>query len=130
MRRLRILLVEDNAVISELVGDFLVELGHDVCGTARTEIEAIEAAARHAPDLMIVDAYLRAGNGIAAMDAILRRVAMPHIFITGGPRHIIPLQAAVLYKPFGAASLIAMLDKVAGQIKAYAESSAPVPGSL
>src|ERR1700733_2158625 len=103
MRRLRILLVEDDAVISALVADVLGELGHDVCGTARTELEAIDAAARHAPDLMIVDAYLQVGTGVSAMNAILRRTAMPHIFMTGGSRQITPPQAAVLYKPFGAA---------------------------
>ena len=124
MRRLRILLVEDDAVISALVADVLAGLGHDVCGTARTESEAIEAAARHAPDLMIVDAYLKVGSGVSAMTAILRRAAMPHIFMTGGPRQIIPPQATVLFKPFGAASLTAALDSVAEQIAALAGGSA------
>ncbi len=124
MRRLRILLVEDDAVISALIAQVLTELGHDVCGTARTEFEAIDAAARHAPDLMIVDAYLQAGSGVSAMDAILRRTAMPHIFITGGPRQIIPPQATVLYKPFGTVGLTAALESVAGQIAALGGGSA------
>ena len=118
MRRLRILLVEDDAVISALVADILNELGHDVCGTARTELEAVEAAARQTPDLMIVDAYLKVGSGVAAMDTILRRGAMPHIFMTGGSRQIIPPQATVLFKPFGTAGLTAALDRVAGQMAA------------
>ena len=116
MRRLRILLVEDDAVISALVADVLAELGHEVCGTVRTEPQAIDAAARYAPDLMIVDAYLQGGSGVSAMDTILQRGAMPHIFITGGTRRIIPPQATVLYKPFGRASLAAALDRIAGQI--------------
>ena len=124
MRRLRILLVEDDAVISALVVQILDELGHDVCGTARTEAEAIDAAARHAPDLMIVDAYLRVGNGVSAMETILRRTAMPHFFMTGGLRQIIPPQATVLYKPFGRAGLKTALDRVAGQIAALPGSSA------
>lgn len=124
MRRFRILLVEDDAVISALVADVLAELGHDVCGTAKTELEAIDAAARHAPDLMIVDAYLQVGSGVSAMDAILRRTGMPHIFMTGGLRQIIPPQAIVLYKPFGKAGLAAALDSIAGQIAALAEGSA------
>ncbi len=118
MRRLRILLVEDDAVISALVVDVLAELGHKVCGTARTELEAIDAAERHAPDLMIVDAYLQAGSGVSAMDAILLRIAMPHIFMTGGSRQIIPPKATVLYKPFGTVQLTAALQSVAGQIAA------------
>lgn len=116
VRRLRILLVEDDAVISALVADVLAELGHDVCGVARTELETIDAAMRQAPDLMIVDAYLKVGTGVSAMAEIIRRVAMPHIFMTGGSRQIIPPQAIVLYKPFGKAALTAALDRAAGQI--------------
>ncbi len=118
MRRLRILLVEDDAVIGALVVEILAGLGHDVCATAKTESEAINAAARHVPDLMIVDAYLQAGSGVAAMDAILRHTAMPHIFMTGGPRQIIPPKATVLYKPFGTVQLTAALQSVAEQIAA------------
>ncbi len=118
------MLVEDDAVISALVADILGELGHDVCGTARTELEAIDAAARHVPDLMIVDAYLETGSGVSAMNAILRRIAMPHIFMTGGSRQIIPPQATVLYKPFSAAGLAAALERIAGQLAAVAGGSA------
>jgi DNA-binding response OmpR family regulator len=127
MRRLRILLVEDDAVISALVADVLAELGHDVCGTARTEQEAIDAAALHKPDLMIVDAYLQAGNGVSAMDAILQRSAMPHIFMTGGSRQVIPAQATVLYKPFGKTGLTAALNSLAGQIAMFSKGSALAP---
>ena len=118
MTRFCILLVEDDAVISALVAEVLVELGHDICGIARTEAEAVDAAARHAPDLMIVDVYLRDGDGVSAMDIILRRTAMPHIFMTGGRRRILPANATILYKPFGAADLAAALDQVAWQVAA------------
>ncbi len=110
MRRLRIVLVEDDAVISALVVELLAELGHDVCGTARTEREAIDSAERYAPDLMIVDAYLKVGSGVSAMDVILQRTAMPHIFMTGGSRKIIPSQATVLHKPFDTTDLTAALE--------------------
>ena len=118
MKRLRILLVEDDVVISTLIVELLAEMGHDVCATARTELEAIAAAERHAPDLMIVDVVLHVGDGVTAMDAILRRTAMPHIFMTGGSRQSIPVGEAVLYKPFGAAGLTAALARVAWEIAA------------
>ncbi len=124
MRRLRILLAEDDAVISGLVAEILANLGHDVCDVARTESDAIEAAARHEPDLMIVDAYLQDGSGVVAMKAILRHIAMPHIFMTGGSRQFIPPQATVLYKPFGKAALVAALESVAGQIASRAKGAA------
>jgi DNA-binding response OmpR family regulator len=118
MKRLRILLVEDDVVISTLIVELLAEMGHDVCATARTELEAVAAAERHGPDLMIVDVVLLAGSGVAAMHAILRRTAMPHIFMTGGSRQSIPAGETVLYKPFGAADLTAAVTRVAWKIAA------------
>ena len=116
-RPLRILLVEDDATIGELVAELLALLGHEVCGIATTERGAIAAAGLHTPDLMIVDVYLRAGTGISAMEVIQRQTAaMPHIFMTGGPRHVIPNDAIVLHKPFGAAGLTEALERVVGQV--------------
>ncbi len=110
MMPLRILLVEDDAVISALLAELLAECGHHVCGTAATETEAVAAAARHAPDLMIVDAHLQSGSGVSAMETILRHSAMPHIFMTGGSRRSIPAGTVVLHKPFGKAALTAALE--------------------
>lgn len=123
MKRIRILLAEDDAIISELIAERLALMGHDVCGTAATELEAIDAARLHSPDLMIVDVYLRVGTGVSAMKIIRRRTAMPHIFMTGGPRHIIPKDAIVLHKPFGTAELTHALQRVAWQIFPTASGS-------
>lgn len=111
MRPLRILLVEDDAVISALLTELLAEYGHQVCGTATTEMAAVAAAAQHAPDLMIVDAHLQAGSGVSAMRTILRHSAMPHIYMTGGSRQSIPADAVVLQKPFGKAGLLSALER-------------------
>jgi len=112
MRRLSILLVEDDASISALIVELLENVGHEVCATARTETEAVAAAERHSPDLMIVDATLRAGGGVSAMRTILRRTAMPHIFMTGGSRQSIPAGGTVLLKPFGVTGLMTALASV------------------
>ncbi len=113
-------------MISALIAEILVEFGHDVCGVTRSKQETIEAAAQCAPDLMIVDAQLRAGTGIAAMDAILRQAAMPHIFMTGGTLQTFPPETMVLRKPFAAADLKALVETVSAQIAALAEGSVDV----
>jgi CheY-like chemotaxis protein len=127
MKRLRILLIEDDAVICMTLTELLAMLGHEVCGTAGTEVEAIAAAERHAPDLMIVDANLQMGSGVSAMNAILRLTAMPHIFMTGGSRLGIPVNATLLQKPFATAGLKMALEKVASQIAEAAPRRAPIP---
>ncbi len=111
MRRLRILLVEDDAVLSRALAELLAVLGHEVCGTVTTEAEAIAAALRTLPDVMLVDANLQRGSGISAMSAILRQTAMPHIYMSGG-RLGTPANATVLHKPFDMAGLKGALDHV------------------
>ena len=63
METLRVLVVEDYALIAMLLSELLASMGHDVCATAASEAEAVIAAARYAPDLMIVDAGLGRGSG-------------------------------------------------------------------
>jgi DNA-binding NarL/FixJ family response regulator len=53
------------------------------------------AAARYKPDLMIVDAGLGHGSGVAAVEQILRAGPIAHMFISGdagGPRRVSRMQ--------------------------------------
>ncbi len=70
MTQLRVLVVEDDALIGLLLADVIAEMGHDVCAIESTEAGAIAAAARYKPGLMIVDAGLRSGNGVSAVAEI------------------------------------------------------------
>ena len=59
---LRVLVVEDDPLIAMLLGELPAGMGHDVCAAAPTEAEAVTAATRYHPDLMIVDAGLGRGS--------------------------------------------------------------------
>ena len=71
MKALRILVVEDDPLIGMLLAEVLEGLGHEVCAIEANEADAVAAAARCSPDLMIVDARLGDESGIAAVDQIL-----------------------------------------------------------
>ncbi len=105
--------MEDDAIISAMLAELLHEFGHTVCASARNEMEAIAAATRHVPDLMIVDVQLQAGSGVSVMETVLRHRAMPHIFMTAGSRQDIPANAVVLQKPFGLRSLQEAIARIA-----------------
>jgi two-component system, response regulator PdtaR len=100
MSRLRVLVVEDNAVIGGLLGEMLESLGHDVCAIEATEPSAVAAAARCRPQLMIVDMNLGDGSGVAAVAEIVRAGPVPHVFITGEKPQACKPGAIVLRKPF------------------------------
>ena len=114
MKSLRVLIVEDEAIIGMLLAEVLAGMGHDVCGIAMTETEAVEMAAQSSPDLLIVDAGLRDGNGVPAVAEILRASFVPHIFITGdlaGVRAQKP-DAMVLEKPFLESDLFRAIERL------------------
>jgi DNA-binding response OmpR family regulator len=102
MKALNILVVEDEALIGMLLTDALVAMGHVVCAIVATETDAVATAARCNPDLMIVDARLRDGSGISAVEKILRNGWVPHVFVSGETSSIQTLRpgAIVIQKPF------------------------------
>ena len=102
MVKLSILVVEDEAIIGMLLSEVLAGMGYKVCAVVASEDEAVEAAALHLPDLLIVDAGLAAGNGLSAVDTILAVRFVPHVFTTGNALKVRLLrpEAIVLEKPF------------------------------
>jgi two-component system, response regulator PdtaR len=114
--RLRILVVEDDFLIGMLLADMLEMMGHEVCATEATEAGAVAAAAKWLPTMMIVDAQLREGSGISAVDKILRERAVPYIFVTGDIRGVKQLRpgAIVVEKPFTEDALISAMQRARG----------------
>ena len=127
MKKIRILLIEDEPLISVFLAELLEEMGHDVCLIETTEVRAVAAAARLKPDLLIVDVHLREGSGLAAVSTILETGFIPHIFTTGD-RTIngeLTTGAVVLQKPFLDAALInAIAAALAAGAKARASAEA------
>src|SRR5438270_8974943 len=107
MKALRVLVVDDDALIAMLLTEMLAGMGHDVCATAASEAEAVIAAARYAPDLMIVDAGLGRGSGVSAVEEILRAGPLAHVFVTGDAERVRVRKpdALIVRKPFREAEL-------------------------
>jgi CheY-like chemotaxis protein len=112
MKALRVLVIEDDALIALLLAELLAGMGHDVCATAATEADAVTAATRHRPDLMIVDARLGRGSGVSAVEEILRAGPVAHLFISGDAEKVQTRQpdAVVVRKPFREAELARAID--------------------
>jgi DNA-binding response OmpR family regulator len=110
---LRILVAEDNALIGMLLADMLGDMGHDVCAVEATEMDTIASAARHRPDLLIADGWLREGSGVAAVQTILRSHILAYIFVTGDHAsvHMRMPGAVILEKPFNEAGLAAAIRR-------------------
>jgi DNA-binding response OmpR family regulator len=102
MTALRVLVVEDDALIGMLLAEMLAGMGHDVCAIEATEADAVTAAARCRPDLMIVDVRLGDGSGVDAVDEIHRSGPVPHIFVSGDVSRVKAMRpsAVMIQKPY------------------------------
>jgi CheY-like chemotaxis protein len=117
---LKVLVIEDDAMIAMLYADVLSELGHQVCGVASTEDEAVELARQCQPDIVISDLGLREGSGMMAMSRILRERKVPHVFITGSDIHPGKTKDPdnMLRKPFNEQQLVHAIDRAIAKMGA------------
>ena len=113
MKALQILVGEDDSLIAMLLVETLEEIGHAVCGVEATESGAVMAALQCRPDLIIVDAQLREGNGVSAVDQILRIGFVPHLFISGDIKKVLARRpdAVAIAKPFHEPELVQAIQR-------------------
>ena len=68
---LKVFLIEDSALLQELLAGMLSELdGVEFCGCADGETAALRRLAENQADLVIIDIELKQGSGIGVLDAL------------------------------------------------------------
>lgn len=83
MSTLRIMVVEDQAIVAKDIRATLEGLGYEVPAVAHTGEDAIQKAAQTSPDLILMDINLRGEmDGIEAAGRIRERADIPVIFLT------------------------------------------------
>ena len=79
----RVLVVDDEAIITMQLEEHISSLGHKVVGMASSGEEAIEKARAAKPDIVLMDIVMPGKtNGIAAAKVIHEDLGIPVIFIT------------------------------------------------
>lgn len=118
--KLRVLIVEDDVLVSMFLADLVEDTGFDVVGVARTAAEALELAQQHRPDIALMDANLKGGaTGVSAAETLVRDQNVAIIFISGdsGLAHDPAVAAlkpvAVVEKPCMPDDLTAVLHRAA-----------------
>ncbi|MCW5898604.1 MAG: response regulator [Flavobacteriales bacterium] len=116
----KILIIEDETIISFGYRLQLERMGFQVIGTARSSEEAELLLQRERPDLIIMDIYLKGEkNGLELAQEIHARDPMPILFLTAStkPEIIAAIRAlkdcAYLPKPINSDSLEDMLQRFA-----------------
>ncbi len=114
--RTDVLIIEDEPFIALDLQSLVEEQGHRVVDVARTHREAVEAAQRQKPGLILADIQLADGSsGLEAVNQILESVSMPVIFVTAYPERFLtgtpPEPAFLITKPFNIDSLKAVISQ-------------------
>jgi CheY-like chemotaxis protein len=86
---LRLLVVEDEVMISALVEDMLAELGHSIVGLAASVEEAAGLAAGAEFDVALLDVNLQ-GETVESVAATLAQRGKPFVFTTGYGERALP----------------------------------------
>lgn len=100
-----VLIIEDEPMIAMELGQIVREMGHRVAAMANRRANAVEAAERERPGLVLADIQLLDDeSGIDAAHEILERFDVPVVFVTGFPERLLTgdtLEPAfVVSKPF------------------------------
>ena len=126
----RVLIVEDELMIADMIEETLVQHGYEVCGIARTVADAVALIRRHDPDLAVIDLRLADGGLGTEIIAQLSPVGRPGVLYATGNISQIKLTAAngdaCLAKPYRSADLLRSLE-IVEEIVATGTASPPFP---
>ena len=113
---LRVLVVEDEAIIRMMVVGMLEELGHTIAAEAGHLDKAVELARSTNFDIAVLDVNV-GGKIISPVAEVIKGRGLPIIFATGyGPAGV-PLgfkDRPILQKPFELKALAAAINRAAG----------------
>jgi CheY-like chemotaxis protein len=112
--RCRVLVVDDDADIRELLVEFLGSEGYDVAA-AGDGVEALERARAHRPDVILLDLMMPGMNGWEFRDVQLRDADLadvPVIVISAFDSDLDVDE--VLRKPFRVEDLLATVERLTG----------------
>ena len=129
----KVLIVEDDLMIADMVEMSLIECGYEVCGIARTVAEAVALAQRHKPDLAVIDVRL-ADEGLGTeIPSQLGAVGRPGVLYATGNISAVMLTGAdghaCISKPYRFPDLLRSLEIVA-EIVATGRASPPFPSGF
>lgn len=80
--RIRVLIVDDSALMRKLVADLLHAPEIEIVGTARDGVEALELAAKLRPDVITLDVEMPIMSGLEALPLLLATHKVPVVMLS------------------------------------------------
>lgn len=115
----KILIVEDDMIISLVVENMIKKLGHTLVGKSASGEEAVDLALEHKPDIILMDIRLKGEiDGIEAVTRIKEHIETDVIYLTGNSDKVNYDRAKatecidLISKPFTIGELTRSLERV------------------
>lgn len=127
---MRLLVVEDQALVALEMEAYLAAAGRRVVGVAADRAGAAALGRAERPDLALVDLRLARGDSGLDVAADLAALGVPVLFVTGNcpEDRGRGLALGCLHKPFGEAALLAAVAAAEAILKG--RQPAPVPDGM
>ena len=126
--KVKILVVEDKAIVAKDICTSLEDLGYEVIGSIDNGKEAIEKALQTKPDLLLLDINIKGDlDGIEVANEINKHYAIPIIYLTAYSDNSTVLRArntnpyAYIVKPFDDKDLRIAIDLAIHNFSVYGE---------
>jgi two-component system chemotaxis response regulator CheY len=122
--KLRVLVVDDQPTVCDVVADTIAYAGHEIVGKARDGMEAVSLAKELQPDVVVMDISMPRMNGVDAMKAILGAKSAKRVLLMSGEYRSLGVTreemmregaAAFMEKPFNVSELFELLERWAGE---------------
>jgi two-component system response regulator EvgA len=119
-KKLRVLVVDDQPAVCQVVADAIEYAGHNIVGTAKDGVEAVSLAKDLVPDLVVMDISMPRMNGVEAMKAILAAGSAKRVLLMSGEYRSMGVTreemmragaAGFMEKPFNVSELFNLLDR-------------------
>ncbi len=131
---LKVLIAEDELMTAELLEEFLIASGYEVCGIARTVDEGVALGELHEPDLAVLDVRLARGDrGPEIARRLNSRGKFGVLYATGDDARNSPLTIAdgeaSIAKPYRPEDLVRAL-KIVREIVTVGTATPPFPSGF
>src|SRR5260221_32454 len=126
-KKLRVLVVDDQPAVREVVADTIQYAGHEIVGTAKDGMDAVAQAKELRPDVVVMDISMPRMNGVEAMKAILAAGDAKRVLLMSGEYRSLGVTreemtrngaAGSMEKPFNVTELFDLLERWAAEVGA------------
>ena len=119
--RPRVLIVDDDKLMRQILGAILAANGFSVVGEAGSGQAAVEFCKRGAMDIICLDIHMPGLSGLDTLKALRKDYPLPKVVMVTGDAHLETVQDAVslgacgyIIKPFSEAKVVDTLKRISG----------------